>query len=539
MLVLFCYHWWQGLLYFYIADNYLPQPKLSSSNLNVHSYQIDIQLFPSTKFIKAKVGIKFSPKYKTKFFTLDFNDGFNVHKVKLDAKKINYEYKNNTILFNSRKSITDTSLIEIFYSGYPSQKKDFGLIFGSEQTDNIIYTINESSEARSWFPCHDDPSDKALLDIRITNDSRFVSVSNGNLIDSSQSANQKTYHWKTIYPLTTYNIAIYSADYKILRMPYDKLNLVSYIPDNIIEKARIDLSLFPELLKKCINDFGNYPFPKEKLGIAVNLWNNGAIENQSVIGVGKKLLTGDNRNLSTLHHEIAHAWWGNSVSLKSWKDIWLNEAFASYAEILFAKKYFGANNKKYKRLLNLFDEVSFTTTLYKPEGFIFDRFVYEKGARVLMMLSYEIGDSLFADIIKKYQEHFKYGNSSTEEFKLFLEKYSNKNLSYFFNQWIYKGVGLPVIKYSYRIRNYRTKSKVIIKIEQIQNDYKLYKMKLPVTFFTGKHSSDKLSSFSMDFQMNSRKMQIEHTFDFIIKDVMLNYEGKILAKIVHSDYNSF
>jgi len=533
ILVILFYYWWQELLYHYITDKYFPQPKISQSNIDVQLYDIDIKLFPTKKLISSKVTIKFTREIDSKYLILDFEDGFRIKSLKLNNNLIDYKYKDDALVVKVLSDIPDTSKIEITYSGYPSQAKMFGLIFGKEESNDFIYTIDEPSETRSWLPCHDSPSDKAFLDIRITNDSQFVSVSNGNLIDSTQSKNRKTYHWKTVYPLTTYNISIYSSNYYTGKITDKNFRIQYFVPKDILSKARTDFQIVPELLKKNIHDFGNYPFPNEKVGFVVNLWNQGAIENQSIIGIGKELVTGDNSNLSILHHEIAHAWWGNSISVKSWKDIWLNEGFASYAEILFAKQYFQGSQNNFNKLLNYFNEVSYTSPLYNPNGFIFDRFIYEKSARVMMMLSYEIGDSLFRDVIRKYHEYYKYSNSSTMEFKLFLEKSTNKNLDCFFNQWIYNGVGMPVIKYSYEIRKFNSSSSVFLKVDQTQNDFKVYKLKLPVTFLGRPGTNSKSNKIiSMDFQMNSRSLVIKQDFDFIVGKVILNQGNKILAKII-------
>ncbi|GAB4127233.1 MAG: M1 family metallopeptidase [Ignavibacteriales bacterium] len=536
ILFLFTYFWWQEFIYFYVIDNYFPQPKPSYSNIDVLQYKIEIRLLPREKKINAKIQIHFNPIKHKKLILLDFADGFNVSSVKLNGLDTKYEYENNRIKLASENEIHDSSKIEIEYSGKPSQKKEFGLIFGEDNGEYFVYTINEASEARTWLPCNDSPDDKAMLDIRITNDEKFISLSNGNLIDSSNHSGLRTYHWKSEYPITTYNIAIYSGDFKRHIIADKRFDIVYYVPENIASEAARDFSMLPYLIKLNENYFGEYPFIKEKIGLTINLWNRGAAENQTIIGIGKNFIKGDNSNLSLINHELAHAWWGNSISIKSWKDIWLIEGFARYSEILLAKDYFKDNIKSYYNLLDIFSSVSFNSSLYNPKGFIFDDFIYDKSARVLMMLSDEVGDSVFLDMVKEFHKRYKYSNVSTQDFQNFVEKYSLKNLTDFFNQWIYKGVGLPVIRYDYKFEEVAGKTFVTIELEQIQTDYKKYKLKLPVAFICKSQKKSQKSGVSQrlkfEFRMNSRKMKIIQQFDCRVSSIDINPEKKILARFI-------
>lgn len=538
-LFLFSYFWWQEILYFYILSEFFPQPKPSYANIDAIHYTIEIKLLVKRKEIAAKVNILFNPIKNRKFIVIDFADGFNVTKLKLNNNDVEYEYRNEKISLISDKEILDSSIIDIEYYGKPNQKKNLGLIFGNYEGEDLVYTINEASEARSWLPCSDSPSDKVILDIKITNDEKFISLSNGNLIDSSSQNGLKTYHWKSNYPITTYNIAITSGILKRHIVPDKQLKIIYYVPDNIASKAARDFSNLQYLIKKNVSYFGEYPFINEKIGFTINLWEYGAVENQTLISIGQKFIKGDNSNLSLIHHELTHSWWGNSASIKSWKDIWLTEGLSRYSEILLAKDYFKNDIQNYYKLLDIFSSISFDSPLYNPRGFIFENFIYDKSARVLLMLSEEIGDSLFTEILKKFHNKFKYGNFSTNDFKKFIENETKRNFDDFFDQWIYKGVGLPVIQYSYRIDYYEKKSIVTITLEQIQNDFKKYNLKIPIVFSgIDENKSEKLiqiKNFDANYRMNSRKMKIVQVIDSKINSVLINPERKILARFIRKD----
>ncbi|HEX9252994.1 MAG TPA: hypothetical protein VF870_12175, partial [Ignavibacteriaceae bacterium] len=145
---------------------------------------------------------------------LNLYDNMSITSLKVNGKESEYFRNKNRVFIKANEILSDTFKIEIVYNGTPKRSGFDGFVFGEVNGQSLVYNISEPIYASTWFPCDDDPADKALLDIEITNYSQFVSVSNGNLVDVETENDKKTYHYKTEYPISTYLVAVYSAPYK-------------------------------------------------------------------------------------------------------------------------------------------------------------------------------------------------------------------------------------------------------------------------------------------------------------------------------------
>jgi len=356
-----------------------------------------------------------------------------------------------------------------------------------------VHSLSEPVYASTWFPCNDLPTDKALADIFITNDSSKTSISNGYLVGTEIKGSRKTYHWKTVYPISTYLISINSADYVQFNQSYtningENLNLVYYAFPSDFEKAVIDMEDHPKYLKVLENIFGEYPFIKEKYGVAEFLWRNGAMEHQTITGMSFRYYTGKKYFTDILVHELAHQWWGNAVGPQTWKDVWLNEGFAKYSEALYWEKTEGFEvlQSSMREIYGDFND----GTLYNPGKNLFGSKVYNKGAWVLHMLRNEVGDETFFKILKTYFGLYKYKNASTDDFKNVSEELSGKNLEHFFKQWLYEGTGILNLRYSWIFDKNKN---IILRLKQNQKGFENYHFNIDVLI--NKQNGDELQKF--------------------------------------------
>lgn len=454
----------------------------TQKKVDILNYNFKIQLFPDKKFINCESEIIGVLKNQD-IDEIDINlyDNLSITDLQLNKKKTSYFRKDNIIHIKNDKSGNDTVRILIKYNGSPRRSGFDGFVFGEVNGQSLIYNISEPEYASTWFACDDDPSDKAILNIEITNDSQFVSVSNGILQSVTTSEEKKTYKYESIYPMSTYLIAVYSAPYKHFNDIYtsidgkDSMVIDYYVMPEHFEYAKIDFADHTNMLKVFSELFGEYPFIKEKYGVAEFLWNFGAMENQTITGIGYNFISGRDFYKDTYVHELSHHWWGNSVTLKSWKDIWLNEGFASYCEALYAEAKYG-KSALISKMLNKFSE-HFHGTLYAPKD-LFGETVYDKGAWVLHMLRYEIGDSNFFKVLREYYNKYKYSNASVEDFKNVCENISGKVLKKFFDEWIYTGTEIPECDYSYFLDS--SNGKVICTFELLQKQEKYPEFHFPL-----------------------------------------------------------
>jgi len=447
--------------------------------LDVIHYSIKVDLDTKNKKIDGDVTITIKINDRSlKEIPLNFYDNMKIKLLRVDGADANYGHDEKILSVIRNNTNNDTIQIRVVYSGTPKSLGFGSFNFETHQNYSIVYTLNEPVFASTWLPCIDLPDDKALADIFITNDSSLVSLSNGKLLNIKNKGSKKTYHWKTVYPISTYLISIYSGRYKSFSQKYvsvtnEPLDLTYYAFENNVDNAKKDFGDHPEYLKVFEELFGPYPFIKEKYSVAEFLWKYGAMEHQTITGIGTNYIGGNKFFTDILVHELAHHWWGNAVGPKTWKDIWLNEGFATYSEALYWEKIAGP--QALQTTINSKFGTFKSGTLYNPGDALFGNLVYNKGAWVLHMLRGEVGDKIFFQILREYLNSYLYSNASTNDFKAVCEKVSGKNLSQFFNQWVYKGEGIIELAYDWNAEASGSEFDLVLNLEQLQNGYDIYK----------------------------------------------------------------
>ncbi len=483
--------------------------------LDVLHYDISLDLYPEDQLLKGDVVIKAVLRDKN-LAEIDLNlyNNMTVSSLLVEGKPVKYENEDTRLrIKTSAASLPDTFNIEIQYEGKPERRGLGSFSFGKKYGHWIVYNLSEPNYASTWFPCNDLPSDKALLDVSITNDSTYVSASNGILMDKTTEGSRRTYHWKTLYPISTYLICLYSSVYDNFTESYisqdkqDTMPIEYYAFPEDLENAKIDFTGHAGFIDFFAKTFGEYPFIKEKYGVAEFLWQLGAMEHQTLTGIGSNFVGGRRFFTDVYVHELAHQWFGDAVGPATWKDIWLNEGFATYCEALYSEHLTGEKALR-SSMMSKFDE-SFSGTLYNPGDDLFSSLVYDKGAWVLNMLRWEIGDDAFFKTLRNYYQKFKYKNASTDDFKEVCEATSGRNLDQFFKQWVFVGNNIPQIDYNWESENSSAKYNVALRLEQTEEGYNDYSLPIEFEFKseTGETKRQKINlisksgeySFNLDF----------------------------------------
>ena len=481
-----------------LNKNYISE---NQNKIDIIKYDLLIDISVPDKKITAEINITgLILDSSLNSIDLNFYDQLHITGLLLNGSEANYIHNKTTLSIPVIDFINDTFNLQINYDGKPKSFGPVGFVFGEVNKRSLVYTLNQPEYASTWLPCNDIPSDKAMLEIKIRNTKENISVSNGKLIEVIEDETHKTYHWKTYYPISTYLISIYSAPYEYfndnLIINDDTLAIKYYVMPEHLENARKDFAVHNDMIKYFSDTFGSYPFMKEKYGVAEFLWNFGAMEHQTITGIGYTFVSGNNFFRDIYAHELAHQWWGNAVGLKSWDDVWLNEGFATYSEALYNEHKFGKDALR-SFMLSKFDE-NFSGTLYKPEKH-FGSMVYDKGAWVLHMLRYEVGDSIFFKILRTYFEQFKYSSASVYDFKDICELIAQKNLSGFFDQWVFTGDDQIKLEYSFDVTANNIHYLLTINAEQVQTGYKEYHF--PIEFkIIYEDGSEEILSTNINFR---------------------------------------
>lgn len=353
-------------------------------------------------------------------------------------------------------TLNDTVKIIISYHIVPTSGIYFNVpIEEKPNTPYQIYSHSEPNEARYWFPCYDEPDDKLTSEIIATVSENYFLLSNGRLLSVHNDRMQrtKTFHWLQDKPHATYLVSLVAGEYAEITEKCGNIPLYYCVYKNQVEIAPNSFEKTPKMMQFFQNIFG-YKYPWDKYAqIIVADYEAAGMEHTSATTLNDRTIHDDRAHLDTnsdelVSHELAHQWFGNLVTCKNWSHIWLNEGFATYAEILFKEFDKGGAEAQYavyedqKFYLEMVDHKFHQPIVY--ENFIrpddmFSFIEYQKAGQVLHMLKYVIGDSLFFTSLKTYLYQFAYQSVETSDFRQVVEEVSGKNLEWFFDQWLYHG----------------------------------------------------------------------------------------------------
>lgn len=507
-------------------------------NIDVLHYLIKISLHPVIKEISGDVTVTAKVLHNSNAVCLNFYDNLTIDSLFVNHRPASYNRseRNLSILSGKLLNPSDTVVIRIVYHGSPKNLGLSSFTFGEVNDNLMISTLSEPYFASTWFPCDDRPDDKALMDMFITSDSAYTSVSNGKLIDEVVHDSLKTFHYKTYYPIAPYLICIYSSKYSHFYENYvsaekDTMQIDYYAIPKHLESAKKDFMGHAKMIGVFAKLFGEYPFIKEKYGVAEFLWQGGAMEHQTITGIGTSFVKGKGRYEEIYVHELSHHWFGDCVSPRSWKDLWLNEGFATYCEALFIEKVYG--KEQFEAKMQTLKLPVFSGTVYDPKYNMFSPTVYYKGAWILHMLRFEVGDSTFFSILRQYFNTYKYANASTQDFITIAEQLSKKDLSQFFEQWLYKPSNIIEASYAWDVvepNKDDSSYTVRLKIKQTQSDYPCFHFPVQVEWFFNGYSPVEKTRIYVE--------KPEQTFTLTFKQkpqsVMINPHLEILGEFIES-----
>lgn len=377
-------------------------------------------------------------------------------------------------------------------SGFSGSYDAGGVLFTQQDGADRIATISEPSFARSWWPCHDIPSDKAIVSFAITVPSKLRAVSNG-LLSAVEfpAASWTTYLWQSRYPISTYLVAFAAAEYVEMKETYRKqdggeMPVVFYVYPSDTGRARSDFANVRKAIDFFASTFCEYPFADEKFAIA-EVDGDMTMENQTLCTVQATLLTGDRNNELTFVHELAHHWWGNFVTPHDWTQTWLSEGFATYAEALYEEHTRGrAVYQAYIDNMMALPQGSYAgSVIGRSDTSFWDSFalrVYYKSAIVLHMLRSIMGDSAFFTAMRSYLNDgtLRYQTARTADFSRHCEAAHGAELGWFFDQWLIArsdSIDRPELSYTWRRQGDRS---VELVLRQTTSGQLLYRLPLEI-----------------------------------------------------------
>ena len=506
----------------------------STRNYDVLRYDISMFVDPVKKKIDNRVRVTLTPVSDIERLEFDLSSDLTVRNLTMGKKQIEFSHVSDRLIFDSDLKKGDTAEIVAEYSGDPSRKRNF--FFGRINKVEVVYTLNEPENANDWLVCNDTPDDKALVSFAITADSSLTSVSLGHLdsVSTNGAEGLRTYYWRSGIPLPTYLISFFTSRYVVGRSEYQSTTSGKMLPLYVyglpwqgskFDRILDDHKHFFEVFEKY---FGEYPFPGEKYSVAAFLWQSGAMEYPTVSGFGSRLIDDYPAQQNIFIHELAHQWFGNSVSPKGWGDIWMNEGFATFCEWLYLEELDRKEktNTLARALIYAKEPEYLKGPLLNPED-LFAARVYIKGAWFLRMLRNETGDEKFFTAIRDYYETFKYGNASTEDLIKIFEKASGRDLRDFFDQWVGSGEGIVVLKVGEHTTTEKNRKYIsTVEIKQVQSENRVYNVLLDIRY-TGNGKTVVKKT-----RLNRKTQVIEVELDFKPDRLELDPDNFLLFRLV-------
>ncbi len=465
--------------------NFKANPNTTNYDLKYHRLEWTVD--PSVDKIEGNVTSYFVAKANLNTVTFDLSNNMVVSKVIQRGVELSFSQNTDDELVINLPSVQQNGVLDsltITYAGNPISSG-----FGSFETNvhgpsntPILWTLSEPYGAKGWWPCKQDLIDKIdSIDVYIKHPKIYKAASNGLLLSETLNGLQSTTHWKHRYPIPAYLIAIAVTNYTVYKdhVSNGNFDVINYVYPESLNDAKAGTAITPQIMDLYGSLFELYPYSDEKYGHAQFGWNGG-MEHTTMTFMG-----GWSRSL--IAHELAHQWFGNKITCGSWEDIWLNEGFATYLDGLVVENFDGDNafhSWKENLVSNITSQnggSTFVDDTTSVNRIFSGRLTYRKGAMILNMLRYKLGDEDFFQAVKNYlsDKNLAFGYAKTNDLIMHLESVSGMDLSEFFSDWFY-GEGYP----SYDVNWHQNATNNIVRFNvnqsQSHSSVSFFEMPLPV-----------------------------------------------------------
>ncbi|MET7684983.1 M1 family metallopeptidase [Streptomyces sp. NPDC005423] len=419
-----------------VGDPYFPLA--GNGGYHVAHYGLTLRYDPASRHLDGSAVLTARATRKLTRFDLDFK-GLKVTALTVDHVKAAFRRDGQELVITPRKALRkgEEFRVAVTYAGTPQQVTDpDGSADGWITTDDGAFVAGEPQGAMTWFPADNHPKDKASYDFTITVPRGSGAVANGVLLGQRTAHGQTTYRWHQAEPMAAYLATATVGTFQVQQYrTSDGIQVYDAVDPREATAAAPVLKKLPSVLEWESKLFGPYPF-RSAGSIVDHAPDVGyALETQG------RPLYDSAPDLSTLVHENAHQWFGDSVSLTSWQDIWLNEGFATYTEWLYTEQHGGKTAQQ--KFDALYARKASDGLWAFPPGDpgsgadIFGTPVYARGAMTLHELRKAVGDTTFLRILRAWATDHRYGHGTTSQFVRLAEEKSGKNLDALFHAWLY------------------------------------------------------------------------------------------------------
>ena len=449
---------------FLVAPASTPSPTaLPNPDVDVRRYTFRLTLSDDTDAIRGEATLAVRFLAGVDALHLDLagpargGAGMTVTAVRSDGADAPFTHENDrlTIRLEPPAAPDERRTFTIAYEGVP----DDGLIISENKFgDRTFFGDNWPDRAHHWLPTVDHPSDKAICEFIVTAPVHYQVVGCGERLEETDLPGElRRTRWRSTVPMATKVMVIGAARFAVARVDeVEGVPVETWVYPQDRDPGFYDYALAERILRFFSGHIGPYPYAK--LANVQSKTRFGGMENASNIFYAEGSVTGTRQSEGLLAHEIAHQWFGDSVTEQDWPHIWLSEGFATYFTQLYMEFTYG-HDRLVAGMRTARDRV-LAYARRAPNSPVVDPSItnlmallspnaYQKGAWVLHMLRHEVGDDVFWDGIRDYYRRYRDGNARTEDFRRVMEEASGRDLAWFFRQWIHRP-GQPHFEGSWR-----------------------------------------------------------------------------------------
>jgi aminopeptidase N len=424
-------------------DPYLPGHGTDAYRVTRYELELDYKL--SSNRLNGRAVVHAVTQRPTSALVLDLT-GLRATKIQLGGKRVRkFSQRADQLVIVPEAALLagEEFTLDIRYEGNPSPRRGlWGEVGWEELTDGVL-VAGQPNGAPSWFPCNDHSQDKASYRISVTTDANYRAVCNGILVGHTSRSSRETWVYEQAEPMATYLATVQIGRYELLTLnPVRGAGQVpqyAAVPGALADKAREGLVRQPEMMRTFVGCFGPYPFAEYAVVVAEDELEI-PLEAQSLSIFGPNHLDQDWESQRLIAHELSHQWFGNSLTAASWRDIWLHEGFACYAEWIWseeaavmpvARRASAAWRKLYAGKQDL---------LIGDPGpdLMFDDRVYKRGALALHALRLSCGDLAFFSLLHEWTDQNRHGSVSTQQFILAADHATGLDTESLLHPWLYE-----------------------------------------------------------------------------------------------------
>jgi aminopeptidase N len=405
-------------------------PGLGSTSYDVKHYDITLSWSPDGS-IEATTTVTARARKRLPSYSLDLA-GLHVTSVRVGGVDAPFARTGRKLVVTPAAPVPagSTFLTRVEYDGHPVSLIDAdGTLEGWLHTAGGSIALGEPRGSMTWFPNNDTPADKATFDVAVSVPAAYQAVSNGRNAAVVSDGLRSVWHWRVPEPMATYLATVAVGHYTRSTSTVDGVRYDSFVSEEGPASTRA-IALLPHVVAGLSRWFGPYPFSDAGLIVDVSPGSYALeVQNRPFFPgrVGTRLLV----------HELAHQWFGDSVTPRAWNDIWLNEGFATYAGWLWTAKHGGRKTGQTYRAAYR------STSDWSPApgavtaATLFDSAVYVRGAMTLQALRERIGSRPFFKLLRTWTAEHRHANGTTAAFKRLAERISGRQLDRLFRDWLY------------------------------------------------------------------------------------------------------